>query len=892
MSERKWSGDQTKVGENTFLQYKELFDSMQEGFAVHELICDEANRPINYRFLDVNQAFEKLTGFTREQLVGKTVREVMPATENYWIARYGEVTLTGQDQQFEAFAREIGRHYSIYAYSPRPGCFATIFSDITERIQKKEALQQEKEILEQNKKAHARELDIATASLTAQNEELIAQNEEITAMNEEIATLNQNLTGMNEELEQRVAERTVDLTAAHQELTAQYEELRQAQEAQQRSAEVQDVLREIAEAALLASSLNELYATVHQLVQRILPARNLYISLLDEEKGQLVRPYCVDESKAVLLTRPIGKGLSEYCMRMGHTVHVSSELFAKLRETGEVTLYYAPVFECLGAPLRDSREKIFGAITIYLTEDMQPFEPEDSKVLTIVAAQVSMAIERKRAEEALIESEARYRAIIEQAPEAVLLIDPETGEIIEANARFTERFGYDLRQNGPLSIYDFIVDKPATIANFIGSAKKNGVLPVQRRVVRHRNGFVVTVERSATLVRYRGRVLLTVTFRDVSDEVRREQEIHRDAQLATRVQLALLSAAEPSDYLEISTIFQPLGYVGGDLYFLDWRYDGSLLRGFLIDATGHGLGTALHTASLHALLREVNERDLPLSDTMRWLNIRAAQYFDEGTFAGALGFELDLQTRQLRWTCAGISTMWVSTKAQQGAIQCPGMSLGIRKDETFETHTLPVDVGDSLYFMTDGLADLLEGRPNLPLEQHSEMVGLLRTLSKSKKRRDDTTAVCIHVRSLPQSLVRQDGWPRTLHFNGYGDYQRFKGEVANILMEIIGLPHSLYEVAVHEALANAMECRDGVPRQHKARLRFNKVGNRLVVRVKTSRIGFAGNAILRRLRSHPEDMFSFGEDAAMGRGIPMMLSVSHQMIYNSEGTEVLLAWKL
>jgi len=892
MSERKWSGDQTNVGENTFLQYKELFDSMQEGFAVHELICDEANRPIDYRFLDVNQAFEKLTGFTREQLVGKTVREVMPATENYWIERYGEVTLTGQDQQFEAFAREIGRHYSIYAYSPRPGCFATLFSDITERMQKKEALQQENEILEQNKKAHARELDIATTSLTAQNEELIAQNEEITAMNEEIATLNQNLTGMNEELEQRVAERTVDLTAAHQELTAQYEELRQAQEAQQRSAAVQDVLREIAEAALLASSLDEFYATVHQLVQRILPARNLYISLLDEEKGQLVRPYCVDESKAVLLTRPIGKGLSEYCMRMGHTVRVSSELFAKLRETGEVNLYYAPVFECLGAPLRDSREKIFGAITIYLTEDMQPFAPEDSKVLTIVAAQVSMAIERKRAEEALVESEARYRAIIEQAPEAVLLIDPETGEIIEANARFTERFGYDLRGNGPLSIYDFIVDNPATIANFIGSAKKDGVLPVQRRIVRHRNGFVVTVERSATLVRYRDRVLLTVTFRDVSEEVRREQEIHRDAQLATRVQLALLSAAEPSDYLEISTIYQPLGYVGGDLYFLDWRYDGSLLRGFLIDATGHGLGTALHTASLHALLREVNERDLPLSDTMRWLNIRAAQYFDEGTFAGALGFELDLQTRQLRWTCAGISTMWVSTKAQQGAIQCPGMSLGIHADETFETHTLSVDVGDSLYFMTDGLADLLEGRPNLPLEQHSEMVGLLRTLSKSKKRRDDTTAVCIHVRSLPQSLIRQDGWPRTLHFNGYGDYQRFKGEVANILMEIIGLPHSLYEVAVHEALANAMECRDGVPRQHKARLRFNKVGNRLVVRVKTSRIGFAGNAILRRLRSHPEDMFSFGEDAAMGRGIPMMLSVSHQMIYNSEGTEVLLAWKL
>jgi anti-sigma regulatory factor (Ser/Thr protein kinase) len=75
-------------------------------------------------------------------------------------------------------------------------------------------------------------------------------------------------------------------------------------------------------------------------------------------------------------------------------------------------------------------------------------------------------------------------------------------------------------------------------------------------------------------------------------------------------------------------------------------------------------------------------------------------------------------------------------------------------------------------------------------------------------------------------------------------------------------------------------------------LRFNKVGNRLIVRVKTSRIGFAGNAILKRLRSQPEDIFSFGEDASMGRGIPLMLSIADKMTYNSEGTEVLLAWKL
>ena len=102
----------------------------------------------------------------------------------------------------------------------------------------------------------------------------------------------------------------------------------------------------------------------------------------------------------------------------------------------------------------------------------------------------------------------------------------------------------------------------------------------------------------------------------------------------------------------------------------------------------------------------------------------------------------------------------------------------------------------------------------------------------------------------------------------------------------------MQEVAVHEALANALECRDGIPRQHRAEICFRRIGNRLSIRVKSSRMGFAGNAILRRLRAKPEELFHYGEDAGMGRGIPIMLSVSDKMTYNNEGTELLLAWKI
>jgi PAS domain S-box-containing protein len=500
--------------------------------------------------------------------------------------------------------------------------------------------------------------------------------------------------------------------------------------------------------------------------------------------------------------------------------------------------------------------------------------------------------ERRRMEAAVEESEARYRAVMEQSPEAVIICNPDTGEILETNRRFSERFGYDLHRDGPLKVYQITADSEENIKLLLERVKQERLLPVQRRTLRHHNGALVQVERSATLVEYGDRTLIALTIRDVSEEVRREQEIHRDAQLATRVQSALLKEAEPSRYVEIETVYQPYSYVGGDLYYMDWRYGGQVLRGFLVDATGHGLGTALHTSSMHVLLREVNELDLPLAEQMRWINQRVGQYFDEGTFAGALAFELDLQVRELRWVCAGIPEIWVATQAVQGGVAKPGMYLGVDDEESFELHTLTIESGAACYFLTDGLADLLAGRQDLPVDDFPAMLSVLRQLATDQDCRDDATAVCLQVKSLPQALIRESGWPKVLRFNGYGDYQRLKGEIAEILAEVTGLAHSRQEVAVNEALANALECRDGIPRLHRAEICFRRIGGVLSVRVKSSRMGFAGNAILRRLRAKPEELFSYGEDAGMGRGIPIMLSVSDKMTYNSEGTELLLAWKL
>ena len=122
--------------------YQTLFQEMLNGFALHEIICDASGKPVNYRFLAVNPAFERLTGLKAEQIIGKTVLEALPDTERSWIEIYGRVALTGEPAFFEDYSRTMDKYFEITAFQPEPMRFACIFSDTTDRKKAVEALRQ------------------------------------------------------------------------------------------------------------------------------------------------------------------------------------------------------------------------------------------------------------------------------------------------------------------------------------------------------------------------------------------------------------------------------------------------------------------------------------------------------------------------------------------------------------------------------------------------------------------------------------------------------------------------------------------------------------------------------------------------------------------------------
>jgi len=129
-------------------RYRLLFDHMLSGIALHEVILDAAGKPVDYRFLSVNSAFEKLTGLRADEILGRTVLEVMPGIEPSWIARYGQVATTGEPTRFEGFAQTLNRYFDVRAYCPRRGQFVVVFHDITEqKLAQQRADQRQAELL-------------------------------------------------------------------------------------------------------------------------------------------------------------------------------------------------------------------------------------------------------------------------------------------------------------------------------------------------------------------------------------------------------------------------------------------------------------------------------------------------------------------------------------------------------------------------------------------------------------------------------------------------------------------------------------------------------------------------------------------------------------------------
>ena len=157
--ERKEFRDELEASEERFQQ---VFNSMNDGIAIHELVYDDENKPVDYRLLDVNPVFEEITSIPYKTAIGSLGSVLYQMTPPPYLDTYAEVAQTGKPIVFEVYYTPMEKHFRISAFSQHKDRFTTVFQDITSQVEAREYLK--KMNVELEKRVAERTLMLETAN--------------------------------------------------------------------------------------------------------------------------------------------------------------------------------------------------------------------------------------------------------------------------------------------------------------------------------------------------------------------------------------------------------------------------------------------------------------------------------------------------------------------------------------------------------------------------------------------------------------------------------------------------------------------------------------------------------------------------------------------------------
>lgn len=505
-----------------------------------------------------------------------------------------------------------------------------------------------------------------------------------------------------------------------------------------------------------------------------------------------------------------------------------------------------------------------------------PIVDEEGKLLGYRGSDIDIT-ERKRSEEALIESRERYQTLVQQSSEAIIVYEFQTRRIIEANKASVDMFGYSEEELRLMTVEDLLIGSGEEFADLFKMTREQGGFPASVARYRHKDGHIVYAERSGTLIHHRGQELTLVSYHDITEERKLQQQIQKDIGLAGRVQKAMLPGDYQDEQVTVRTIYQAVNFVSGDYYGYRWIANGEVLNGFVLDVTGHGLATALQTAAVSVVLNDEMERNHIWSvKSLTRLNSQLEAYLPDGTFAAVMVFSFDFRKRILTCISGGINYYLSSTRSTNGWTSLPGRFLGISEKAEFSMTTTPFQHGDTFYFFTDGLADRFDRKKPMDVHNFPQTIAVLEQLAMDDGRQDDCSAICLQINAF-------EPYPVSFSLLASADKNVMRQRWLAILDSITGERDPKIDIALEEAMINA--CHYGTT----VRVKINKLGSRLIVRVKDDGPGFAGNeAVANILKVGIRETFNKGLMLERGRGIPIMLSYMDKVIYNSRGNEVML----
>lgn len=212
-----------------------------------------------------------------------------------------------------------------------------------------------------------------------------------------------------------------------------------------RGEQLQSALYRIAEKTSRARDLDEIYRSIHGILSELVYARNFYIALYDPATQLLNFPYSVDEKDVLRPARKLRKGFTEYVLRTGQPILISPAEAEALVASGEVELSGTPSVDWLGIPLR-SGITTYGVLALQSYSQEHRFGEREKEILTFVSQHIATAVQRKRDEEALRTSEARYRSQVQSAVYGIYRSLTMQDQFLDVNPALVAMLGYDSAQ--------------------------------------------------------------------------------------------------------------------------------------------------------------------------------------------------------------------------------------------------------------------------------------------------------------------------------------------------------------------------------------------------------------------------------------------------------------
>src|SRR5437588_602611 len=287
---------------------------------------------------------------------------------------------------------------------------------------------------------------------------------------------------------------------------------------------LQSALYRIANLANSVGDLEELYRSIHGILNELMYAKNCYIAVYDPATDMVSFPYFVDEKDSrfpTALPHKFRKGLTEYVLRTGQPLLATPEKLDELVRAGELERAGSPSLDWMGVPLK-SGEKVVGTLVVQSYRENVRYGEHEKEILTFVSQQIASAIENRRNQDAIRESENKFRAMAETAVTAISIYDEN--RFLYVNPAAANIFGFTAEEMLRLNPLALVHPDYLELTRARGKARLAGE-PVASRYefqVVTRSGEPRWLDFSARDIQFEGRSAMVATAVDVTERKRAE----------------------------------------------------------------------------------------------------------------------------------------------------------------------------------------------------------------------------------------------------------------------------------------------------------------------------------------------------------------------------------